>query len=121
MKQVFWSIAIALLSSAFTFLMMSRWYAPPAPEAGATSESRLVSTVETSPQPNPLINQPPRLWRQSPPADFVSTSKLVTAAVVNINTLSASGYRISSGSGVIISSDGYIITNDHVIEDGSSY
>ncbi len=121
MKQVFWSIAIALLSSAFTFLMMSRWYAPPAPEAGSTSESRLVSAVETSPLPNPLINQPPRLWQQSPPADFVSTSKLVTAAVVNINTLSASGYRISSGSGVIISSDGYIITNDHVIEDGSSY
>ena len=41
--------------------------------------------------------------------------------MVNINTLSASGYRISSGSGVIISADGYIITNHHVAEDGSTY
>ena len=53
------------------------------------------------------------------PENFVETSKRVTDAVVNITVKSSYGYEpISGGSGVIISNDGYIITNNHVIDAG---
>lgn len=51
--------------------------------------------------------------------DFRSISRRVTPAVVNIVSRGATGYRLSGGSGVIISSGGYIITNNHVIQDAS--
>lgn len=51
--------------------------------------------------------------------DFRAISRRVTPAVVNIVSKGATGYRLSGGSGVIISSGGYIITNHHVIEDAT--
>jgi Do/DeqQ family serine protease len=65
--------------------------------------------------------------------DFLSTSGRVTPAVVHIRTSYGPGdFSLnplesffdtpsrSSGSGVIISDDGYIVTNNHVIEDASN-
>lgn len=65
--------------------------------------------------------------------NFEVAARLVTPAVVHIRTVYGSGnfslnplellanpHAQSSGSGVIISDDGYIVTNYHVIEDGSS-
>jgi S1-C subfamily serine protease len=69
------------------------------------------------------------------PADFVHASKMSTQCVVYIKTISQNNYgstwmdwffgngvgqSISSGSGVIYSADGYIITNNHVVQDANS-
>ena len=70
---------------------------------------------------------------------FVQSAKIVIPAVVHIKTIYSRGgqqsgnffdqlrnapqdgvYAMASGSGVVISSDGYIATNNHVIDEASS-
>jgi serine protease Do len=81
-----------------------------------------------------LINYAPDSANRIQPAiNFDEAARLVTPAVVHINTRYGGGsfsinaldqylnpHALASGSGVILSDDGYIVTNHHVIEDANS-
>ncbi len=64
-------------------------------------------------------------FNSSTPNNFIEAAKKGRSSVVGINSLNKKGevdgdlYSKSSGSGVIISQDGYIISNHHVIENAS--
>ncbi|MEM9831319.1 MAG: trypsin-like peptidase domain-containing protein [Bacteroidota bacterium] len=122
-------IGIILLSfffgivGAFTY---ERWIKPANDFEGVTSENH--SWVTTEPQvPFREVYSPTTL----PDEDFALASANSTPSVVYIKTLSErysrsswlelffdgrSSQQVSSGSGVIYTNNGYIVTNNHVID-----
>lgn len=75
---------------------------------------------------NLLSGKQQRNFTSATPTNFTNAAETVTPAVVNIKALStgsldwwSNNYGGSSGSGVVISPDGYIVTNNHVIEEGN--
>ncbi len=121
MKQVGGLLLLALASSLLTLALYDYFIGP----------QKVIVKSPTAPVQYTKLNQAnneapnTRLKFQ----DFTFASKQAIPAVVNVRAFenvdsyfwASSKSASSSGSGVIINKDGYIVTNFHVIEDGSSF
>ena len=116
MKKLGFAIAVTLLfNAAFSLLLFNHLKKDLTNETGNAEPAVHFAGFKKEP-----LNTKPTA-QNFVPENFVETSKIVTNAVVNITVKSSSGYGyepMSGGSGVIISRDGYIITNNHVIDNG---
>ncbi len=85
-----------------------------------TSEAEPTSQTTTSAQDSDSrleLNQTPTSVENVPQAGGLSLQEIYTKAIDTVVSISCSGQGgASTGTGVVLSSDGYIITNYHVVE-----
>ncbi|MFM9951045.1 MAG: S1C family serine protease [Saprospiraceae bacterium] len=116
MKNPLSYFAVAMLSSLMSFFIFQALFSQDA--ALLTSEEYAAAQLVNEPAPVRVNTSPVRTYPNNS-VDFRMVSKSVTPSVVNVTALNSAGYRASSGSGVVLSSDGYIVTNHHVIENSA--
>lgn len=100
-------ILTAMVSTTLSFVLFQH-FAADKMQLQEALPTEFVSYKNTNMRPSAL------------PGDFVATANEVTPAIVNI-AANSGGFRGSNGSGVIISPNGYIITNFHVVENATAY
>ncbi len=77
----------------------------------------LVIGLLVSAQPS---STPPGSSALGAPADAATLARDVAPALVDVNTVLAAQGLNGSGTGMVLSGDGFVLTNNHVIEQGSS-
>ncbi len=122
-KKIFSIISLSVVASILTSYLMILSF-----KNSWQSSIRKVSPVHLVDYAEPInsgYNQSP--FVSSSPTNFTKASALATPTVVNIQSKVKGDFDVwgmdggkSSGSGVIIAKEGYIITNRHVIDNASS-
>lgn len=124
MKQ----IGVVVLSSLFSAVLAVSIYRYLAPPQQVVVREAMSAKYANFDNPSDILSGiPQRMFLSSAPTNFIAAAEAVTPAVVNIKASKGSSFELwsggalgsSSGSGVIISPDGYIVTNNHVVEDGN--
>lgn len=124
MRQYLLTILIAVVSTLITLVIYERYFSEP---------QQVIIKEEIPAQYTNFMTQaqlPKGLFYSSAPTDFVEAADMVTPTVVFIKSLEKNRSSLddfwrmgqgggATGSGVIISSDGYIATNHHVIEEAA--
>jgi len=117
-------ILLTSLVSAFVSVAVYRFFEKP---REVIIREKMPATYANY-SPDAFYGNAQRNFISAAPNNFISAAETVTPAVVNIKSSQDSDYDFwggssfgaSSGSGVIISPDGYIVTNNHVIEEGGN-
>lgn len=116
MKNPLSYFAVALLSSMMSFFIFQALFSQDAAFTLSQEPAGAYLVNEAVPQ---RVNTSPARALPDNNVDFRFVSKNITPSVVNVSALNNAGYRASSGSGVVLSADGYIVTNHHVIENST--
>ncbi len=107
--------SVLIIVSAFLGVYIHNCLYPPLTESSVSeNNSRFVSETPF------YSDRFSSAFFSASPTDFIDAAKNSRAAVVSIKGKSDLGYRSktkSSGSGILISPDGYIVTNNHVIQE----
>ena len=131
MKNIVQTILVAFFSALVAILIYRQFEEPQQVIIREAAPAVYTKKIEEQARPIEPIQPAPqqRSFIASSPTDFTQSAEKVTPAVVNIKAVDnrtigfwrGGAYSSSSGSGVIISRDGFIVTNNHVIEDGNEY